>query len=85
MVMRIEEELLNIRDVRNHPEETISTLRQLLASGARVVADPKRPNFYELEHGSEVFYIHVSPATGQILLLATWSNELGVAPGGRAA
>ena len=71
--MRIEEGL-NIRDVRNHPAETIDTLRQLLASGAHVEADPKRPDFYELHHGADVFYIYVSPVTGQILLLATWTN-----------
>ncbi len=65
-----------IEDPRNHSRETIETLRALLASGARVLADPKRPNFYELEHGSEVFYIHLSPVSGNILLLATWSNDV---------
>ena len=85
MVMRVEEEVLDIRDIRNHPAKTIDTLRQLLASGAHLAADPKRPNFYELEHGPEVFYIYVTPGTGQILLLATWSNELGLVPSGHAA
>jgi hypothetical protein len=85
MVMRVEEEALDIRDIRNHPAEAIDTLRHLLASGAHVAADPKRPNFYELAHGPEVFYIYVTPGTGQILLLATWSNELGLGPGGRVA
>ena len=73
MVMHFEQEP-NIRDLRNHPPEMVETLRRLLASGARVEPDPKRPNFYELQHGSEVFYIYLSPATGQILLLATWTN-----------
>jgi hypothetical protein len=74
MVMHFEQEP-NIRDLRNHPAETLETLRRLLAGGVRVEADPKRPDFYELQHGPEVFYIYVSPVTGQILLLATWSNE----------
>jgi len=74
MVMHFEQEP-NIRDLRNHPPETLETLRRLLASGARVEADPKRPNFYELQHGPEVFYIYLSPVTGQILLLATWTSE----------
>jgi hypothetical protein len=65
-----------IENPRNHSRETIETLRALLASGARVLADPKRPNFYELEHGSEVFYIHLSPVSGNILLLATWLNDV---------
>jgi len=75
MVMRLKHEQ-EIEDARNHSPETIDTLRALLAGGARVLADPKRPNFYELEHGSEVFYIHLSPVSGNILLLATWSNEV---------
>ncbi len=73
MHLRKEQE---IEDPRNHSRETIETLRALLAGGARVLADPKRPNFYELEHGSEVFYIHLSPVSGNILLLATWSNDV---------
>ncbi len=73
MHLRQEQE---IEDPRNHSRETIDTLRAILASGARVLADPKRPNFYELEHGSEVFYIHLSPVSGNILLLATWSNDV---------
>ena len=68
------EQDLNIRDLRRHPTDTVETLRRLLASGARVQADPKRPDFYELEHGSEVFYIYISPVSGEILLLATWAN-----------
>ena len=74
MVMALDREL-QIEDLRNHPIETVNILRELLSSGARATADPKRAGFYELEHGSTVFYIHVSPATGKILLLATWPAE----------
>jgi hypothetical protein len=66
---------LIIEDPRNHPAETVETLRKLLASGSRVASDPKRTDFYELEHGGEVYYIHVSPVTGKILLLATWTSD----------
>ena len=84
MVMHFEQEP-NIRDLRNHPAETVETLRRLLASGARVEADPKRPNFYELQHGPEVFYIYLSPVTGQILLLATWASDNSAAAQGHRA
>jgi hypothetical protein len=74
MVMHFKKELI-IEDPRNHPAETVETLRKLLASGSRVASDPKRTDFYELEHGGEVYYIHVSPVTGKILLLATWTSD----------
>lgn len=71
MVMKIEDEL-QIENPRNHSAESVETLRQLLAGGARVEADPKRPDFYEVESQSDVYYIHISPVTGKILLLASW-------------
>ncbi len=74
MVMRFKDEL-TIEDLGNHPQESVTLLRQLLAGGARVRPDPKRPNFYEVGHGSDVYYIHISPVTGHILLLATWTND----------
>lgn len=79
MVMRVENER-KIEDLGKHPAESVDRLRQLLASGAHVRPDPKRPDFYEVESGADVYYIYVSPATGKILLLATWSNESTGAP-----
>lgn len=78
MVMKLENELF-IEDPRHHSPERVETLRRLLAGGARVEADPKRSDFYEVESGSDVYYIHISPITGKILLLATWAKDL--APG----
>jgi hypothetical protein len=66
---------IQIEDLRNHPAETVLTLRSLLAGGATLIPDAKRRGFYEVESGSLVYYIHVSPVTGNILLLATWPNE----------
>lgn len=82
MVMKIEDEL-KIENPRNHSAESVETLRQLLAGGARVEADPKRPDFYEVESNSDVYYIHISPITGKILLLAAWPKyaEAGVEAG----
>jgi len=82
MVMRCGHEL-QIEDVRNHPVETVLMLRNLLAEGAVVRRDPKRSEFYEVESDSVVYYIHVSPVTGKVLLLATWPTE-GVLEGAPA-
>jgi hypothetical protein len=74
MVMQREREL-QIEDLRNHPSETLLSLREILASGAQVTPDPKRPGFYEVEDDSRVYYICVTPPAGKILLLATWPSE----------
>jgi hypothetical protein len=65
-----------IEDLGNHPTETVAALRSLLAGGANTIADPKRNGFYEIESDAVVYYIHVSPVTGKVLLLATWQNEV---------
>ncbi len=74
MVMHFKDEP-TIEDLGKHPQEAVTMLRQLLASGARVQPDAKRANFYELEHGSDVYYIHISPVNGHIMLLATWTKD----------
>jgi hypothetical protein len=78
MVMALEREM-QIEDVRNHPAETVQMLRSLLFSGTPVTPDPKRTDFYELEDAGVVYYIHISPASGKILLLATWPSEAALA------
>jgi hypothetical protein len=74
MVMHFKD-TLTIEDPRNHPAETVVTLRNLLLGGARVNPDPKRSDFYELENGCDVYYIYISPVTSQVLLLATWKRN----------
>lgn len=63
---------VEVKDLRNHSPETLETLRGLLASGTSVRPDSKRPDFYELESDTCVFYIYVSPVDGSVELLATW-------------
>jgi hypothetical protein len=72
-----------IEDLGNHPSEAVAALRSLLADGANTIADPKRTGFYEVESDSVIYYIHVSPVTGKVLLLATWQND--VVPAGKAS
>jgi len=74
MVMRYAKEL-EIEDIRHHPAEMIAMLRTLLEEGTPVTPDPKRSDFYEIESDSVVYYVHISPVTGKILLLATWPTE----------
>ncbi len=74
MVSRLKQQL-NIEDLRNHPAETVEKLRELLSADVPTQPDPRRKDFYEIEDGSRVFYIHISPLNGKVLLLATWSKD----------
>jgi hypothetical protein len=66
---------MQIEDPRNHPAETVLALRDILSSGATIIPDSKRRGFYEVHSDALVYYIHVSPVSGNILLLATWPNQ----------
>lgn len=74
MVMSWEPEV-QIEDLRNHPAELVVRLRTLLTRGAHTNPDPNHPGFYEIESDCRVYYVHISPITGKILLLATWPSE----------
>src|SRR6266852_4869938 len=74
MVLRLAQ-LPIIEDLRNHSAETVENLRELLASGTPAHPDPHRAGFYEVQNHSQVFYIHVSPVNGKVLLLATWRKD----------
>ena len=38
-------------------------------------ADPRRESFYEVESDSEVFYVHISPVNGRVLLIGIWPKS----------
>ncbi len=65
----------DVEDPRGHSPEILRRLRQLLASGAPAAPDTRRPGFFEIQAEDQVFYIHVSPATQKITLLATWPRQ----------
>lgn len=73
MLLKLNEPL-QIENLRNYPAEAARRLRELLLRGALASPDPQRKNFYDVEDGSCVFYIHISPA-GTVLLLAIWAKE----------
>lgn len=62
-----------IEDGRSHSSEVFTRFRALLRDGAAIKDDPKRPDFFELPDGEEVFYFYLSPVTGDVLLLAVWA------------
>jgi hypothetical protein len=74
MVLTIEP-VLQIEAPRNHSRETQERLRQLLDSGAPARPDLKRPDFFEIEDQTQVFYVHVSKASSKVTLLAVWNRE----------
>jgi hypothetical protein len=65
----------NIEDVRGHGPEIVCELRKLLARGVYAKPDPRRPGIYDVYDGRRVFFIYVSPASGNVTLLATWREE----------
>jgi hypothetical protein len=77
-LMRFQLELTSesqIEDPRGHSADTIRRLREALASGAPAAADARRRGFFEIQAEGQVFYVHISPTTHKIILLATWSSE----------
>jgi hypothetical protein len=63
---------LEIEDLLGHPAEMVEELRTGLSDGARVVPDPKRAGFFEVQGEQLTYYVHVIPNSGKVLLLAAW-------------
>src|ERR1035437_1845522 len=75
MLLRMKQ-LPGMDNLRHYPAEIIKELEQLLLSGGSALPDPKRKGFYDLENYDRTFFIHISPITGRVLLLATWRKTL---------
>ena len=76
---------IQIEDAGRHSSATMIRLQRLLSTGPKMVPDPKREHFFEVPAEPCVFYVHVSPISGKISLLAVWGSEPGVDCAGRAA
>lgn len=74
MVLRLNEQP-KIENLRNYPAEMVEKLRKLLVSGAPAKLDAHRKDFYEVDNCSQVFYVHVSPLNGNVMLLAIWDKD----------
>jgi hypothetical protein len=64
-----------IENPRKYEFGAVENLRLLLEVGIPAQPDPQRNDFYEIEHGSEIYYIHVSPINGNVVLLAKWLRQ----------
>ena len=63
-----------VEDLRNHSQEQIAELRQLLLVGAPSRPDPRRPGFYEVEGLSNIYYVFKYPSGSKVLLLGAWDR-----------
>jgi len=73
MTIRIDGEI-EIDNLRHYPVETVEKLRATLAAGADAHPDPRRRFFYDIHNCSQVFFIHISPISGKVMLLASWTK-----------
>jgi hypothetical protein len=64
-----------IENPREYEAEAVEQLQQLLEAGSPVQLDPQRENFYEIEGGNETYYIHLSPISGNVVLVAKWLRQ----------
>ena len=65
-----------IENPREYDDVAIEDLRHLLRARIPANPDPRRENFYEIKGPGETFYIHVSPVSGNVVLLAKWLRQL---------
>jgi hypothetical protein len=64
-----------IENPRQYEPGAVEHLRHLLEVGGPAERDPARDNFYEVEGNSETYYIHLSPISGNVVLLAKWLRQ----------
>jgi streptogramin lyase len=63
-----------IANLRHYPDEVVEKLKRLLTAGAQVQPDPHRQGFYDLDNGSQTYFIHVAPS-GKVWLLGSWRKD----------
>jgi hypothetical protein len=64
-----------VEDLRNHSQEQIAELRQLLAVGAPSRPDPRRPGFFEMDGFSDTYYVFKYPTGTNVVLRGVWERE----------
>jgi hypothetical protein len=74
MILRLSTET-RIDNPRNYAPSVVNDLVSLLAAGGGAQPDPRRENFYELDGENETYYIHISPISGNVVLLAKWLRQ----------
>jgi len=61
-----------IDNIHKYPQSIVDRLAVLLSAGAVAEADARRKGFYDVSDGDRVFFIHISPVSGKVFLLASW-------------
>ncbi len=74
MFLRMQE-ATRIENPRKYEALAVENLRILLANGGDAQRDPRREYFYQLEDNHSTYYIHISPISGNVVLLAKWVNQ----------
>jgi hypothetical protein len=64
-----------LEDLRNHSQEQMAELRQLLMESAPSRPDPRRPGFYEVQGRSYTYYVFKYPSGTKVLLIAAWERD----------
>jgi predicted ATPase len=68
-------ENIRIENARLYPSVIVDQLRIALSNGAELHADESRRDFHKLCTGLRTYFIYVSPASGNITLIATWAQK----------
>jgi len=74
MIITVPKQPPLVEDLRNHSQEQIAELRQLLVTGAPSRPDPRRPGFYEVEGLANIYYVFKYPSGSKVLLLGAWER-----------
>jgi hypothetical protein len=65
----------SIENPRKYESVAVENLRSLLLDGRAAQQDPHRENFYEIDGEAQTYYIHISPVSGNVVLLARWIRQ----------
>ena len=76
MVLRIDKQR-SIENPRDYSPRVVNGLRALLTQGVEGRPDRRREHFYEVEGDQGTFYIHISPLSAKVILLAWWAHQPG--------
>jgi hypothetical protein len=68
-------ENIRIENARLYPSAIVDQLRIVLLNGVELHPDESRRYFYELCTGLRTYFIYISPASGNITLIATWAQK----------
>lgn len=64
-----------IDNIHHYPQSVVERLANVLTFGAVAKADDRRKDFYDVTDGDRAFFIHISPVSGKVFLLASWEVQ----------